>query len=199
MKKMVVAILALLFMGSFLFAIEETFRLKLSVTVAEDPDNNGIRIANGNRMEGQSGIATNEYRTYFDNLFLAIDNDLILDSEDGVTAENVEGAFSVLVSRTGAPKGSTITVNISATPIKNESGSSSYLPYKINEKGSSSSIINTLGNPSASTAGVSYNTTTPSGTAGIRDIRVFEYFIPKATTAEYGKYSANIFFSIIFE
>ncbi len=199
MKKILVVMLAVLLIGSFLFAAEETSRLKLSATVSEGPDNSGIRIASGDRMEGQSSISTPEYRTYFDNLFTSSANDLAVDTGDGVTAENIEGSFSVLVSRTGAKSNSSITVNVSATPMKNEDGSASYLPYKISEKGSSNSVINTLGNPSATTSGASYTATTPSGTAGIRDIRVFEYLIPKATNAEYGKYSANIFFSITLE
>jgi hypothetical protein len=150
-------------------------------------------------MDGQTSISTPEYRTYFGDLFESSSNDLAVDTGDGVASEAVEGNFSVLVFRSGAKANSTITVDISATPMKNENGSSSYLPYKITEQGSSSSVINTLGNPSASTSGASYEATTPPGTAGIRDIRVFEYLIPKAVNAEYGKYSANIFFSITIE
>ncbi len=199
MKKIIILALALLLVGSIIFAAEETSRLKLSATVAEGPDNSGIKIASGDRMDGQDSISTPEYRTYFDNLFLASANDLAVDAGDGVTAESVEGLFSVLVFRSGAKSNSTITVNVSATPMKNEDGSASYLPYKITEKGSSSAVINTLGNPAGSTSGASYTATTPPGTAGIRDIRVFEYLIPKATNVEYGKYSANVFFSIIIE
>jgi hypothetical protein len=114
-----------------------------------------------------------------------------------VTTEDVEGFFSVLVFRGGVPSGTQTTVSISATPMKNENGSSSYLPYKITDTKTSSNVVNTLGNPSSSTAGVSNIATTPSGTSGIRDIRVFKYLIPKATNVEYGKYSATVFFSTV--
>ncbi|NLA93164.1 MAG: hypothetical protein GX842_07030 [Spirochaetales bacterium] len=199
MKKILVVILSIFLVGSFLFAAEETSRLKLSASVTEGPDNSGIRIVAGDKMEGITTPSGDEYRTYFNNLFALSTNDLTVDAGDTVMSDDASGDFSVLVFRSGVSAGSTITVNVSATPMKNEDGSSSYLPYKISEKGSSNTVINTLGNPSASTAGVSYIATTPSGTSGIRDIRVFEYLIPKATYAEYGKYSATIFFGITIE
>jgi len=184
MKRIILLVLVVLLASTFIFASEETTRLKLSATISEGPDNSGIRIVGGDKLDGIDKTSGSEYNTYFLNLFETSANDLNVDVGDGVTTAEASGNFSVLVYRSGVSAGSTITANISATPMKNENGSSSYLPYKITEKGSSISVINTIGNPSASTDGASYVATTPPGTSGIRDIRVFEYLIPKATNAE---------------
>ncbi len=180
MKKILVAMLAVLLIGSFLFAGEETSRLKLSATVSEGPDNSGIRIMAGDMMEGITTPAGSEYNTYFGNLFAnQSTNDLVVDAGDNVMIEDVNGFFSVLVYRQGG--NNSITVNVSATPMRNEDGSSSYLPYKIVEKGKTNAVVNTLANPSATTTGATYVASPPSGSVGVRDIRVFEYLIPRRT------------------
>lgn len=196
MKKKIITILIIALIGTFAFAAtEETARFKISATVAEGLGNAGVRVLAGNHTyTGASG--STPYNNYFDPLFSGSGNDAVVDTGDSVTTGNVEGVFSVLVSRTGAPAGTQITVNISATPMKNENGSASYLPYKITDVKTSNNVVNTLGNESSSTAGVSYIAKTPSGTSGVRDIRIFEYLIPKATNVEYGKYSATVFFTI---
>lgn len=196
MKKSIITILLIALIGSFAFAAEETARFKLSTTVAEGLGNTGIRVVVGDKWKGQTSISSSEYKTYFINLFNSSSNDAAMDTGDGVTTGDVDGEFSVLVFRGGAKANSEIVVNVSATPMKNEDGSSNYLPYKVTDVKTSTAVVNTLGNPSSSTTGFSYIATTPSGTVGIHDIRVFKYLIPKATNVEYGKYSATVFFSI---
>ncbi|HZJ88220.1 MAG TPA: hypothetical protein VFC80_03605 [Sphaerochaeta sp.] len=125
-------------------------------------------------MDGVGTPSGSEYNAYFKSVFEGITaNDLVADVGDIVTTEDASGFFSVLVYRQGG--NNTITVHVSATPMQNENGSSNYLPYKILEKGKTNAIINTLGNPGASTAGASYIASPPSGSVGVRDIRVFEY------------------------
>lgn len=199
MKKRLFLVLIILLVGTFLFAAtEETSRLTLSVSVTEGPENSGIRIISGDPMAAYSGTTSSQYNDFYKNVFenQAL-NDSIIDAGDSVMTADVNGLFTVMVRRTGGYN--TITVNVSATPLRSEDGSANYIGYKINERGKSTAIINTLANPSASTSGASYVASPPTGSVGVRDARVFEYFIPKATNAMYGKYSATIFFAVTIE
>ena len=116
----------------------------------EGPDNSGIRIMAGDMMEGITTPAGSEYNTYFKNLFdNQSTNDLNVDAGDSVMSADVKGDFSVLVYRQGG--NNSITVNVSATPMRKEDGSANYIPYKIVEKGGTNAIVNTIGNPASST------------------------------------------------
>lgn len=185
MRNKMLLIVAVLVIGTLLFAAtEETSRLKITATVTEGPGNNGIHIMAGNAttiMAGMTGSANEKFKALFDN---QSSSDLTLDAGDNIMTSDVTGVFSVLVYRSGG--NNTITVHVSATPLRKEDGSANYLPYKITELGKTNAIINTLGDPSGSTAGASYVASPPSGSVGVRDARVFEYLIPKATAVDYG-------------
>lgn len=191
MKKSIITILIIALIGTFAFAAtDETARFKLSASVTEGPDNSGIKVVAGD--QSSYGVSNAKFTELFDSA----DNDDAIDVGDSISAADAEGYFTVLVKRLTNVTNDQIIVNVSATPMKNEDGSSSYLPYKIIDVATSSNVINTLGNPSATTTGVTYIAKTPQGSVGIRHIKVFKYLIPKATNVEYGKYSATVFFSI---
>ncbi len=182
-------------LGSFVFAVDETSRLNLSTTIAESPENSGIRLVLGNpiadKPEGVQGT------THFDNVFSQSNNDLNIETGDAVMLGDVTGVFSVLVKR---GEGIPVTVNISATPMQNEDGSANYIGYQIKEQGQATAMINTIGTPSSSTSGISYTAVkNHTNNNWIRDTKVLEYKVPKTISVPYGKYTANIYFSITLE
>ena len=196
MKKGFAIVIMVLLIGSFVFATEETSRLHLSTTIAESPENSGIRLVVGDPIADKpSGVQST---THFDNVFTGqANNDLTIEAGDAVMYGDVTGVFTVLVKRGEATP---VTVNISATPMQNEDGSANYIGYQIKESGQTTALINTIGSPSSSSSGISYvATSNHSNNNWIRDTKVLEYKVPKTTSAPYGKYTANVYFSITLE
>ena len=195
MKRPILTILIIALIGSFAFAAEETSRFKLSSSITESPDNTGIRIVAGdpigNRPDGVNKL------TYYDNTFNQAMNDLTIETGDAVMTADVTGIFTVLVKRGDEIP---VTVNITATPMQNEDGSTHYIGYQIKESGQATAMINTISSPSSSTTGISYVASKAQGTTGyIRNAKVLEYRIPKTTSVPYGKYTATVYFSITLE
>lgn len=179
--KVIFLITIMIGLGANLFADDSAF-IRLNTYVEENVNNTGIRLSTTDLVAGYT------YEN-FDDLFFTSQNEISFDSED-VSIEGREGFFNVLTRRV---VNQNITVTVLGSEMALIGDPNATIEYKLFDTGDPNAKIDTQNN-------VFSFTYTGAPVGGIvRSYKNYRFYIPKATNAAAGGYSAKITFEITTE